>query len=342
MSEFFAFPLSSGGATVDTLNRTIPGLTPDAAASRKRRGLAIHGYVGANGSGKSLLVAEDTLRTLQGISWACENPDHLHTMMGVTSGTRRVLSTMPFITPSGKPHPLYDPLTEYSQLLTAEHCDLILDEVGGAVASSTADDLPMGVKAKLQELRRSEVVCRWTAPSWSRASKVLRETSQGVTLVQGFMPVAHNDSVEFDGEHDIERMAVDGETLEYLKCKTPGVHTHESGRMWGARRLMFSRTFDANTFDEWTTAKREKVRPLVRSLFWRPGSKAEKAYDTFAYVEKLNQVTDSGRCDHCQGRRTPKKCECQSPAVLRGSRRRAAAETAAAEETHVHDVDHEH
>lgn len=319
---------SSGAVVVDVMNR-LPLLSRVPVASKKRRGLAIHGYVGANGSGKSLLVAQDTIRTLQGISWACDNPDHLHTAEGKTSGTRRVLSTMPFITPSGNPHPLYDALTDYSQLLMAEHCDLILDEVGGAVASSTADDLPNGVKAKLQELRRSEVICRWTAPSWSRASKVLRETSQGVTLVQGFMPVAHNDTVNFDGEHDIERMAVDGETLEYLKCDIPGEHGHESGRMWGARRLMFARTYDANTFDEWTTTKREKVRPLVRGLFWRPGSAAEASYDTFAYVEKLNQITDGGRCDHCMGRKTPKKCECDAPPVLRGSRRRAAAAAAA-------------
>lgn len=319
--------LTSAGVVVDAFNR-LPLLSTVPVAAKKRRGLAIHGYVGANGSGKSLLVAQDTLRTLQGISWACDNADHLHTAQGITSGTRRVLSTMPFITPSGKPHPLYEALTDYSQLLMAEHCDLILDEVGGAVASSTSDDLPNGVKAKLQELRRSEVVCRWTAPSWSRASKVLRETSQGVTLVQGFMPVAHNDVVTFDGEHDIERMAVDGETLEYLTCQIPGEHSHESGRMWGARRLMLSRTFDANTFDEWTTAKREKVKPLVRSLFWRPGSAAEAAYDTFAYVEKLNQITDGGRCDHCMGRKTPKKCDCDAPAVLRGSRRRSAAAAA--------------
>lgn len=319
------------GATVELFNKSIPGLTPQVAASKKRRGLAIHGMIGANGSGKSLIVAEDTRATLRGISWACDNQDHLHTAAGITSGTRRVLSTMPFITPSGAPHPLYDPLVDFSQIIAAEHCDLILDEVGGAVASSTSDDLPNGVKAKLQELRRSEVVCRWTAPSWSRASKVLRETSQGVTLVQGFMPVAHNDVVEFDGVHELQRMAVDGETLDYLNCEIPGQHFHESGRMWGARRLMLSRTFDANTFDEWTTAKREKIKPLVRSLFWRPGSAAESAYDTFGYVEKLNQITDGGRCDHCMGRKTPKKCDCDAPPVLRGSRRRAAA-LAAAEE----------
>lgn len=325
MSEFFAFPLSSAGATIDTINRLMPGMMPEALAVRKRRSMPIHGYVGPNGAGKSLLAALDTLPTLRGVSWACDNVDHLHTAEGKTHGVRRVLSTMPFVTPSGAPHPLYDALTDYSQIIHAEHVDLILDEVGGAVASSTGSDIPIGVKASLQELRRREVVARWTAPSWSRASKVLREVSQGVTLTMGFLPVAHTDSVPFPGPHETGRMSVDGETLEYDTCTTEGEHTHPSGRLWGARRLMFARTFDANTFDEWTTAKREKVRPEVRSLFWRPGSRAERAYDTHAYVEKLGQVTDSGTCDHCGGLRSRPRCNCKSPAAARGAARRAVA-----------------
>lgn len=316
--------MTVGSGIVAALNRG-PLLSSEDIFVKKGRGLPIHGFVGPNGAGKSMLAALQTLPTLRGISWSCDNPDHLHTRKGETRGTRRVLSTMPFITPSGAPHPLYVPLTEYSQIIFAEHCDLILDEVGGAVASSTGDDIPIGVKASLQELRRREVVCRWTAPSWARASKVLREVSQGVTLSMGFMPVPHNDAVTFDGPHDTEKMAVDGETLEWDRCAVAGVHTHPSGRLWGARRLMYARTFDANTFDEWTTAKREKVRPLVRHLFWRPGSAAESAYDTFGYVEKLNQVTDSGTCDHCNGYRARKKCSCESPAAVRGERRRRAA-----------------
>lgn len=304
-----------------------PLLVPHDKAVKIRRGQPIHGVVGPNGAGKSLIVAADTIPTLKGQQWACDNPDHLHTMQGITSGTRRVLSTMPFITPSGNPHPLYDPLTDFSQIITAEHVDLILDEVGGAVASSTSDNIPAGVKASLQEMRRREVVCRWTAPSWARASKILRECSQAVTLTLGYMPVPHKDGVSFDGPHTTELMSRDGETLEPHYCYEEGVHSHDSGRMWGARRLMFARTYDANRFEEWTTAKREKIKPMARELFWRPGSAAEAAYDTHAYVEKLNQVTDAGACDHCGGSRPRKKCECNQESV---SRRRSRAAAAAA------------
>jgi hypothetical protein len=315
-----------GSAIIAGLNRG-PLLTPEHIAVKRRRSMPIHGYVGPNGAGKSLLAAQDTLPTLRGVSWACDNPDHLHTIEGKTHGTRRVLSTMPFITPSGAPHPLYIPLTDYSQIISAEHVDLILDEVGGAVASTTGADIPMGVKASLQELRRREVVARWTAPSWGRASKVLREVSQGVTLTMGFLPVPHKDGVPFDGPHETEKMSVDGETLVYDRCEIGGPHEHPSGRLWGARRLMFARTFDATIFEEWTTEKRQKIRPEVRSLFWRPGSAAERSYDTHGYVEKLGQVTDSGTCDHCGGHRARKKCDCQAVSALRGARRRAAVVT---------------
>ncbi|MDQ0733481.1 hypothetical protein [Arthrobacter sp. B1I2] len=320
--------MNIGSALAGVYNRLNPLLATEDIARRKRRAMPIMGYIGANGAGKSMLAAHDSIPTLKGIHWSCNNIDHLHTHEGRTHGTRRVLSTMPFITPSGAPHPLYVPLTDYSQIISAEHVDLILDEVGGAVASTTGDDIPMGVKASLQELRRREVVCRWTAPSWSRASKVLREVSQGVTLTQGFLPVPHKDGIEFDGPHDIERLSVDAESLVYEICPIEGAHSHPSGRLWGARRAMYARTFDATVFDEWTTAKKGKLRPEVRSLFWRPGSEAERIYDTHGYVEKLGQVTDSGRCDHCGGTRRRPQCKCESPAELRGAARRAAAAAA--------------
>jgi len=330
-----------GSSIIGVMNRG-PLLTPNPAWVKKLRSYPIHGLVGPNGGGKSLIAAQLTIPTLQGISWSCDNVDHLHTQEGQTHGTRRVLSTMPFVTPSGAPHPLYVPLTDYSQIIFAEHVDLILDEVGGAVASSTGADIPIGVKASLQELRRREVVARWTAPSWARASKVLREVSQGVTLTMGFLPVAHSDGVPFDGPHATEKMSVDGETLEYDTCRTEGPHEHASGRLWGARRLMYARTFDANTFDEWTTAKREKVKPEVRSLFWRPGSAAERAYDTHGYVEKLGQVTDSGTCDHCGGLRSRPRCSCSSPAAARGAARRAAVVAGDAVAIVEHDAGTEH
>jgi hypothetical protein len=80
---------------------------------------------------------------------------------------------------------------------------------------------------------------------------------------------------------------------------------------------MLARTYAANVFDEWTTAKRQRMRPMVRKVFWRPGSLAERVYDTFAYVEKLGQVTDTGVCLDCGGYRARRKCTCESPSSRR-------------------------
>lgn len=288
----------------------MPGFRPEAEAVAKRRGFAIHAYIGSNGSGKSATCALDTIPTLRGIMWSCENPDHYHSSQGIYSGVRRVLSTMRFTTPDGEAHPLYVPLTDYSQLTTFEHGDLILDEVGGAVASSTGDDIPMSVKAVLQEMRRKEVNIRWTAPSWARASKVLRECSLGVTVSKGKFAVRDSDEIEFFGWHDTE--SIDPVSFELVKgvCNTDGLHTHPAGRTWGSRRMFSSATFDASEFDEWTAAKREKLKPVVRQMIWRPGHELETAYDTHAHVQKLGQVTDSGRCDKCMGYKPRRKCEC--------------------------------
>lgn len=304
-----------GRSTVTGIN-TLPLLRGQEKARRVRRGAGIAAYVGANGSGKSLLAAHDTIPTLRGIPWSCDNPDHWHTAEGVTSGLRKVVSTMRFVLPDGRDHPLWVPLDSYKKIIRAEHCDLILDEVGGAAASATSDSLPQPVKTSLQELRRRDVLCRHTAPSWARATKVLRECSQTVTLVMGFMPVPVKAGVQFPGPHPVEGLDDDGDLVEVM-CEQVGEHSHDSGRLWGARRLHYARTFDANRFEEWTAEKREKIRPMVRSLYWRPGGEAESAYDTNAYVYKLGQVTDAGDCVDCGGRRAARKCECESPTTRR-------------------------
>lgn len=287
-----------------------PGFMSEPEAVKKRRGFAISAYIGANGSGKSATLCLDTIPTLRGIMWSCQNPDHYHSSQGIYSGVRRVLSTMRFTTPDGEPHPLYVPLTDYSQLTTFEHGDLILDEVGGAVASSTGDDIPMSVKAVLQEMRRKEVNIRWSAPSWARASKVLRECSLGVTVSQGKFAVRDSDDVEFFGRHKREYM--DAETFQLVSdwCEIDETHTHSAGRTWGSRRMFYTATYAAEQFDEWTAAKREKLKPVVRQVIWRPGHELETAYDTHAHVNKLGQVTDSGRCDSCMGYKPRRKCEC--------------------------------
>lgn len=193
---------------------------------------------------------------------------------------RRVVSTVRLLDPAtGQPHSLWTPLGDYRTLMDVSDCDVILDEVTGVASARESQGMPAAVANLLVQLRRRDVALRWTAPSWKRADTIIRECSQAVTLCQGFMP----ETVK----------AADG-----------------TDRQWRSRRLFYWRTFDAATFDEWTAHKREKLKPACRSLFWRPGSVAADAYDTFDQVLSLGAVTDAGTCMDCGGKRLAPKCEC--------------------------------
>lgn len=258
---------------------------------RRRRAGAIHGYIGPNGSGKSLAMVLDTTPTLNGQTWKCDEPSHLHTKAGVTTGVRRVLSTLPLLDPlTGEPHPLYDPLHEWTQVLNAEHCDLLFDEVTGIAGAREAMGMPVAVQNILQQLRRRDVLMRWSAPSWKRADTIIRDCTQLVTVAAGHM-----------SDHSAMRV--------------------DSPPAWAPKRLFKWRTFDCKDFDEWTAAKASQegkkgahkpLRPKVVTWYWGPDSEAFASYDTRGAVSRVGEVLDGGRCAHCGGRRAVPKCECDS------------------------------
>lgn len=175
-------------------------------------------------------------------------------------------------------HPLYVPLREWEQLLEAERCDVLLDEVTGVASSRESHSMPAPVANKLVQLRRADVTVRWTAPSWARADKIIRECSQAVTYCRGYMSKEMSD---------------------------------EGGdRLWRNRRLFRWVTYDADAFEDFTAGKREQLPPMGRDWHWAPGSPVLDAYDTFDAVSTVGTVTDSGRCYRCGGRRPVPSCKC--------------------------------
>ena len=285
-------------------------------ARNKRRSFPIRCYVGPNGGGKSLAMVNDVLPSL--------------------AAGRRVVSTVRILGPDGNPHPLWEPMDSFAVLRDVEKCDVLLDEVTGVASSRAGQTIPPVVLNLLMQLRRRDVTMSFTAPAWNRAEKVIREVTQAVTLCQGFVPKANKGTVtkhlgrhlwadlEEAGPglaglleqeaHDAEAVAGLDVPLDQLDpsmvCQIDTRHTHDDARLWAPKRLFFWRTYDAFVFDEWTTSKRERVRPVARQLFWRPGSPAEAAYDTLDQVLSVQAVTDSGRCVDCNGTRTAPKCSC--------------------------------
>lgn len=262
---------------------------------RMRRAFPIHAYVGANGGGKSCAMVWDTLPSLESgrpvLSTVrlldyldprpCDDPacTHLEHEMGVEVTHRAA-------------HPMYVPLTEWSQLMEAEKCDILLDEVTGVASSRESAGLPAAVANKLVQLRRADVVVRWSAPAWARADKIIRECSQSATYCVGHMPV-----VSGDGE-----------------------------RQWRNRRLFSWKTFDAAAFEDFTAGKREQLRAEVHDWHWGPGSPAFAAYDTLDAVSVVGTVTETGRCYQCGGRRSVPSCRCEDSPRSRSRDRSAAQE----------------
>lgn len=268
------------------------------AKAARRRSYAIHGYVGANGSGKSLALVHDTLPSLtagrpclsslrlldfldphlcgERPHDVCDDPEGHDGPLGVHRA----------------PHPCYRPLRDFRDLVVFSGGDVLLDEVTGIASSRDHPQMPSPVVNWLVQLRRRDVLLRWTTPAWPRADRVMREVTQALTVCRGFAP------------QDVS----DGQ------------------RLWRDRRVFRWHTFDAFAWDEWTTAKADRQRPLVKQWFVRPGSLAELAYDTRAPVLALGLADGGGLCMVCGGRRRSAACSCPDQARLRSVRRGAEDE----------------
>lgn len=287
----------AGGATAEPApsrrRRAAQAVTKDESKKRqqlRRRSSSIHAYIGPNGSGKSLAMVYDTLPTLDGITWSCKNESHRHTQQGITRGQRRVISTVAlFDTTTGLEHPLYERLTSWTQVLEAEHCDILFDEVSGIAGSREAMGMPVAVQNILQQLRRRDVQLRWSAPSWARADSIIRSCTIAITDCRGYLP-----------DRDVVK-----------RSDTPPA--------WLPKRLFKWRTFSATDFDEWTSAKasadkktggKHSLRAECVQWFWGPGCRAFAAYDTYDAVTRVGEVLDGGRCAHCGGRRPVPQCSC--------------------------------
>jgi hypothetical protein len=225
-----------------------------------RRSAPIHAYIGANGSGKSLAMVHDTLPSLQ-------------------SG-RRVLSTVELIdADTGLPYPNYERLTDWDQVMDARHTDLLFDEVVGIAGSREHAGLPVQIANILVQLRRRDLTLRWSAPAWARADKIIRETTQAVTVSASFM------------------------------SKRP-LMPDGSPALWKQSRLFRWKTYSMLDFDEWSSSKGGSIRAEKTAWYWAANSRAFASYRTLDDVSRVGEVLDSGRCAHCGGRRVIPVCKC--------------------------------
>lgn len=249
------------------------------AARAARRGIPIMAYIGPNGSGKTLAAVHDTIPSLE-------------------SG-RPVFSTMPLYSAPGVLHPNYRPFSHWQQLLDAEHADFLADEIVAVASSREATSMHIEVQRVLNQLRKRDVVLRWTGPAWMRADRIIREVTWAVTECAGYYP-----------------QKIDPRT---------GAQS-----LWKPRQLFRFQSYDMRSFDEWSSGKRDKVRPTIKQWFKGPGSAAFATYNTLDPVSTIPPY-DPGTCPVCGGKRRQQYCKDDHLAEI------VASESAAAAEVYVHE-----
>jgi hypothetical protein len=281
--------------------------------ARQRQGVPVLAYTGANGSGKSAYEVYDVLPTLlTGRRWECDKEWHYHSQEGIFSGERYVLGTVQMFDPDTevlytRHHPRFVPLRNFGQLLRAEHCEVVLDEVTGVMSSRQSQSLPVQVENLIVQMRRRDCTVRWSTPDFSAADIRLRQVTQGVVYCTGGMRVA----------------------------------SPVPGRTWRDAQNLGACCYDRAAFDTFTHGQRDKLRAQGAQSIWRPGHVLERVYDTLAEVYALGIATDGGMCLACGGQRSRAKCHCPSDegaipegfleeVTSSGTRRRVAATVAAA------------
>lgn len=234
-----------------------------AAATARRRSFPIMAYVGPNGGGKSAAMVKDSLPSL--------------------AAGRRVLSTVRLLDPlTGEPHEHYEAFTDWDQLLDARDCDVLMDEMVGIAGARESQRLDVRVQNILVQLRRRNVVLRWSAPAWLRADKIVREVTQAVTECRG-----------------------------YYADKQLAAQGNQAVQLWAPKRLFAFRTYDTLDFEEWTAGRRDRTPAGITEWFKGPGSLVFKSYDTLDAVERVQGADEGGRCTGCGGAAPrPKPCSC--------------------------------
>lgn len=248
---------------------------------RRRRASSIMVYDGPNGSGKTACMVYDTLPTLDGIKWVCRVPDHAHTLRGEYEGERYVLANLDLFDPeTGELHPRAVRLTNWKQVLEAEHCDILFDEVMGVASARDNAGLPGEVAMLLQKLRHFDITLRVTSPRFGAAHIDLRSVVKAVTSCRGYFP-----------------------------------DRSDKNLVWAPNRLFNWRTFSTEDFEDQapSAAQRDRnkgPRAKIVAWVWGPGSKMFAAYDTLGVVSVLAKTTPSGTCSNCGNRRPIPRCEC--------------------------------
>lgn len=256
---------------------------------KNRASIPIKGYVGFNGSAKSATMVRDTLVDLE------NNRPVLSTLAFYDYNKRADSAEHALDAWSEKhalecrpddelilPHPLWTPLKDWRQVMEFHDGVLALDEITGIADSRESGSMPVQIANELFQMRRKDVIIRWTTIDWTAADKRMRRSTQAVSLCRGFWSKA------------------------------------VPGKVWKQKQLFQIRTYDAKGFEDFTTAVNrvsDKQRPVPKQTEWvrlHGGlSQAITAYGSEMPVLTVGTASEAGMCMHCGGKRAMPRCKCE-------------------------------
>lgn len=271
-------------------------------------GFAIQAFVGANGSGKTLAVLELVVLP----AWA--------------EGTLVVTNMGLYPEALGYSADLVQPLTSWRDIVKIGTCQekgqpggpcapgdcphsftkgrgcvLVLDEASAVLPSRASGSVPHQLIRVLNQLRKRDVQCVWTAPAYQRMDLAVREITQAVTVCTGTF-----------GDR-WERVEQPGKRRWFPpKAKDDHGRSIATKRGWRPNRLFTWTTYEAMSYDEFTLGKTQQLRPRARRTYWRSKHDAHHAYRTMEGVEMMDHVDASGACLDCGLPRKRVSCSCSS------------------------------
>lgn len=226
--------------------------------------------------GNYLPHAVQSRADLDGLAFGILCPLGAGLLIEHSSGVRKVYSTVPLTLSKGVPHPLYVPLTDYRQLLTIEHADVLFDEVAGIADASASASMPVQVVNWQHKLRKADIRQRVTTPAYGRCALPIRQVAQVIVETRAFWPA------------------------------------RKSGKLWRPRQIILATAYDAWAFADFmaTEGQRDKLKPMARALIWVPTCEAIEHFNSWGQVLSLGHVTEGGMCISCGGGRSRPKCGC--------------------------------
>ena len=272
------------------------------AAQRRRRSAPISAYVGLNGSAKTATAVRDVLPNLAA-GQRClgtvallrperaDSVEHADDVWGRLAEDCGIPSELPRPDDLLRlPHPLWVPLWSWGQVPEFSKGVLLMDEVQGLADAREHSSLPYQISNAFFQMRRAEVLIRWTTIDYTAADKRLRRATQVVNKCMGI-----------------------------VRKRVPG-------QIWPTYRVFYVRTYDGRGFDDFESAaqRRDKDRQpmvLAREFCRIPGrlKVAVDSYDSGAGVLALGEHM-SGICMACNGKRSVPRCSCADAGEARTPR----------------------